>query len=99
MTTFLLYDDSVRSPEMRHEIGLAVGDPIVFLDHGGRRIVVGSILERGGFEQREDVVDEFWTYDELGYEDLIKDPAFPLHHIGPELVLRAVRKAGIDAAT
>ncbi|HZA42063.1 MAG TPA: M24 family metallopeptidase [Actinomycetota bacterium] len=98
MTTFLLYDDSVRSPEMRHEIGLAVGDPIVFLDHAGRRIVVGSILERGGFERREDVVDEFWSHDELGYDDLIKDPGFPLHNIGPELVLRALRRAEVDSA-
>jgi len=99
MTTFLLYDDSLRSPEMRHEVGLAIGDPIVFLAHDGRRIVVGSILERGGFEQREDVVDEFWSYDELGYEDLVKDPDFPLHHIGSELVLRALRKAGVAAAS
>jgi Xaa-Pro aminopeptidase len=98
MTTFLLYDDSLRSPEMRHEVGLAVGDPIAFLDHDGRRIVVGSILERGGFEKREDVVDEFWTYDELGYEALVKDPSFPVEHIGPELVLRALRKAGINSA-
>jgi Xaa-Pro aminopeptidase len=98
MKTFLLYDDSVRSPEMRHEVGLAVGDPIVFMEHAERRIVVGSILERGGFAEREDVVDEFWTYDELDYEDLIKDPDFPTHLIGPELVLRAVRRAGVDEA-
>src|SRR5918996_322496 len=98
MKTFLLYDDSVRSPEMRHEVGLAVGDPIVFMEHAERRIVVGSILERGGFQEREDVVDEFWTYDELDYEDLIKDPDFPTHFIGPELVLRAVRRAGVDEA-
>lgn len=98
MKTFLLYDDSVRSPEMRHEVGLPVGDPIVFLDLDGRRVVVGSVLERGGFEQREDVVDDFWSYDELGYDDLVKDPGFPIHLIGPELVLRALHKAGVDAA-
>jgi Xaa-Pro aminopeptidase len=94
MPTFLLHDDALRSPEMRHEIGEAVMDPLIFLEHEGRRIVVGSPLEESIFETREDVVDEFWNYSDFGIRELVKDRSFPDSLIGPEMVLRAVRKAG-----
>jgi Xaa-Pro aminopeptidase len=94
MTTFLLYDDSLRSPELRHEVGEAIMDPIGFMDHDGVRIVIGSVLEESIFDKREDVVDEFWNTHQLGYEDLIKDESLLVHLIGPELVLRAVKRAG-----
>ena len=45
MTTFLLVDDALRSYELRHEIAEGVGDPMIFLEHDRRRILVGSILE------------------------------------------------------
>jgi Xaa-Pro aminopeptidase len=94
MPTFLLHDDALRSPEMRHEVGEPVMDPVVFLEHDGRRIVVGSSLEASIFEAREDVVDEFWTYTDLGARELVKDRSFPDSLIGPEMVLRAVRRTG-----
>jgi Xaa-Pro aminopeptidase len=97
MTTFLLHDDALRSPEMRHEIGEPVMDPVIFLEHGGRRIVVGSSLEASIFEAREDVVDEFWDVTDLGIDQLVKDPSFPDWLIGPEMVLRALRKAAASA--
>ena len=98
MKSFLAYDDSVRSPEMRHEIGEEVVDPVVFLDIDGKRIVVASVLERGTFESREDVVDEFWTFDDLGFDELTKDESFPTHLLGAELVARALRRARIQRA-
>jgi Xaa-Pro aminopeptidase len=94
MTTFLLWDDSLRSRELRHEIGEGVADPLVFMEEDGRRIVAGSRFERTIFERREDVVDEYWTLDELGREELVRDSSVPDHLLDPELVLRAVRRAG-----
>jgi Xaa-Pro aminopeptidase len=94
MTTYLLWDDSLRSRELRHEIGEGVADPVVFMEHDGRRIVAGSRFERVIFERREDVVDDYWTLDELGREELVRDPSVPDHLLDPELVLRAVRRAG-----
>ena len=94
MPTFLLYDDALRSLEVRHEVAELVVDPIIFIDHDGERIVVGSSFEEAIFEQREDVVDRFWNYHELGAEDLMRDQSFPEPLIGPELVLRALRKLG-----
>jgi Xaa-Pro aminopeptidase len=94
MTTYLLYDDALKSLELRHEIGEPVGDPMVFLDLDGKRVLVGSILEEAIFETREDVVDEYWTYDSLGSRDLVRDDSFPTHLFGAELVHRALKKAG-----
>jgi Xaa-Pro aminopeptidase len=99
MTTFLLYDDALKSHELRHEIGEAIGDPLVFLEHEGKRIVVGSILEESIFETREDVVDEFWNYHALGAKELTRDLSFPMHLRGAELTLRALKRAGVNRAT
>jgi Xaa-Pro aminopeptidase len=96
MTTYLLFDDSIRSPEMRHEVGEAVMDPIGFLDHEGRRIIIGSVLEESSFDTREDVVDEFWNTHDLGRDELMKDESWPVELIYPELILRALRRAHVD---
>jgi Xaa-Pro aminopeptidase len=96
MTTYLLLDDTLRSPELRHEIGEAIMDPVTFIDNDGVRIVVGSWLEEPVLAQREDVVDEFWNVEELGREELMRDKTFPEHLINAELALRALKRAGAD---
>ena len=97
MTTFLLHDDALRSHELRHEIAEPIGDPIVFLDHDGKRIVVGSALEEPVFATREDVVDEFWNFSSLGLEALARDESFPREAIGAELTLRALQRLGVSS--
>jgi Xaa-Pro aminopeptidase len=94
VTTYLLYDDSVRSPELRHEIAEAIADPVIFVDDDGRRVVVASVLEAGAFREREDVVDVFWNFEELGYFDLVKDTSLDRDALGAELVVRALKKLG-----
>lgn len=99
MTTYLLHADALSSPEMRHEIGEAIMDPLTFLEHDGRRIVVGSSLEEAIFETREDVVDEFWNDDVLGAQDLVRDQSFPKHLFDAEIVLRALQKLGVSSVS
>jgi Xaa-Pro aminopeptidase len=94
MTTYLIYDDALRSAELRHEISEPIGDPVIFVEHEGRRIVVASSFEAPILATREDVVDEVWDYPSLGWTDLIKDTSFPQMHIGPELVTRALQRLG-----
>jgi Xaa-Pro aminopeptidase len=91
VTTWLLLDDAVRSPELRHEIAEPYGDPIVFLDHDGRRIVVGPSLDEVILSR---VADEFWSRSDLGYDDLVKDSAFPSGLLWPEMALRALGRLG-----
>ena len=45
MPDVLVYADSIRSPEMRHEVPLAVPDAFLYAEHDGRRFAVVSSLE------------------------------------------------------
>ena len=47
MPDVLIVADTVRSPELRHEVPLAVPDPFLYAEVGGTRIVVVSSLEAG----------------------------------------------------
>ncbi len=98
MTTYLLVDDSLRSHELRHEIAEGVGDPLIFIEHDGKRIVVGSLLEQAAFSRREDVVDEYWTFNELGMEELVRNESFPKDSMIDELAVRALERLGVFAA-
>ena len=98
MTTLLLHDVATRDPFLRHEIGEPAGDPVTFIDHEGHRIVVAGNFERDIFERREDVVDEFWSTQDLGMDDLIRDASIPQSIVSCEIVLRALQKAGASSA-
>ena len=96
MTTYLLHDDALRSRELRHEIGEPIMDPVTFIEHDGRRIVVASDLEEAIFETREDVVDEFWNVEDFGHSDLVMDGSFPEAFLWAELTARALQKLGVQ---
>ncbi len=98
MTTYLLHDDALSSRELRHEIGEAILDPITFIEHDGRRIVVGGPFEETIFEAREDVVDEFWDCNDFGFNELISDHSFPQHLLEAELLVRVLGKLGVTEA-
>lgn len=97
MTTFLLVDSPLASAQMRHEIGEPIMDDLIFIEHEGQRIVVGTLLEASIFEARDDVVDEFWDRHTLGAEELVKDDSFPIGLMSAELSLRALKR--LDATT
>ena len=42
----LIYGDTERSPGLRHGIPVVIGDPFLYMERDGRRIVVTSVLER-----------------------------------------------------
>jgi Xaa-Pro aminopeptidase len=46
MPALLLFADSERTPAMRHEVPLAIGDPFLFVEDEGRRVILTSSLER-----------------------------------------------------
>lgn len=99
MTTYLLHDSALRSYELRHEIGHPVADAMAFIEHEGKRILVGSVMEAATFAAREDVVDEYWTFPALGSEDLVRDDSFPPHLLETEITLRALQKLGVSSVT
>lgn len=94
MTTFLHVSDSLRSPEMRHEIAEPVADPVIFIEHEGRRVIGCGPFEVEMFSAREDVVDEILRTEELGLIELVRDESLPDHLIEAELTVRALEKLG-----
>jgi Xaa-Pro aminopeptidase len=89
----LIYADSLRSPEMRHEVPLAVPDPFLYAEHDGKGSVVASSFELGRINsvapQLEVLPLEEFGLDELYAEGLSRD------EIELEVILRAARRFGL----
>jgi Xaa-Pro aminopeptidase len=82
----IIYGDSERSPAMRHEIPLAIGDPFLYVETGGRRVVLTNALERDRLARA--VPDaELVLGEEMGLDDLVA-AGMPRHEIEIELCAR-----------
>jgi Xaa-Pro aminopeptidase len=67
----LIYGDTIRSPEMRHEIPLTIPDGFLYAEREGRRYVAVSSLEvprLRGFDGLR-----VFSWDELGWEELVAE--------------------------
>ena len=92
----LICGDSIRSPEMRHEVPLAVGDPFLYMEVDGRRAVVTNPLEVDRIAEAAPDLERILT-DELGQDELIAQGlARPL--VEREVFVRGVQRLGIGAA-
>jgi Xaa-Pro aminopeptidase len=92
----LIYADSIRSPEMRHEVPLAVPDPFVYAEREGSRFVVGSSFELDRIKEVAPDV-EVMPYEEFGLDELYAQ-GLTREEIELEVVLRAARRFGIEQA-
>ena len=45
MPDVLIYGDTIRSPELRHEVPVPIPDPFLYAEKGDRRIAVLHSLE------------------------------------------------------
>jgi Xaa-Pro aminopeptidase len=92
----LIYADSLRSPEMRHEVPLAIPDPFLYAERDGEQHVVASSFELGRISDvaphlKVLPLEEFGI-DELYAQGLSRDD------IELEVILRAVRRFGVENA-
>jgi Xaa-Pro aminopeptidase len=97
MAGILIHGDTLRSPEMRHEVPLSVGDPFLYLEADGRRAVVTNALEVDRIAQAAPDVERLLA-DELGMDELIAQ-GLPRPVIERELCVRAVKRLAIGAAS
>ena len=95
MPDVLIYGDTIRSPELRHEVPLAIPDPFLYLEHDGRRVVAIHSLEIP--RVREHAHLEILPTAKLGEDELIASGK-PEREITLELALRACRELGIERA-
>jgi Xaa-Pro aminopeptidase len=95
MPDILIYGDTVRSPELRHEIPLTIPDPFLYAERDGARHVYVGSLELARIRELDGT--EAHPYEEVGWDELV---ASGMHReeIYRPLVLNAVRDLGIERA-
>ncbi len=96
MRGLLLAGDTERSAALRHEIPVAIGDPLLFADVDGRRYVLTTRLESARV-QSELPDAKVLDYFDLGYKELVES-GLTMHEAGREIEIRAVREIGINEA-
>ena len=96
MPALLLYGDTERSPAMRHEIPIAIGDGLLFAEVDGRRTILTSWLER---DRIAAVLPDVQILDfvDLGMRALVEEGMTRLE-AEREVVRRAVTQLGIAEA-
>src|SRR5213079_1731460 len=92
----LIYADSLRSPEMRHEVPLAVPDPFLYAERNGNRHVLASSFELDRIKAVAPDL-ELLPYEEFGLDDLYSQ-GLTRDEIELEVLLRAARRFGIEKA-
>ncbi|HZT92145.1 MAG TPA: Xaa-Pro peptidase family protein [Gaiellaceae bacterium] len=96
MPDALIYADSFRSPELRHEVPLGVPDPFLYVERDGTRHVVASSLEAGRLAEVGGF--EVHPYEEFGFDELRGQGLAP-REVERGVVLRALETLGVKRAT
>jgi Xaa-Pro aminopeptidase len=96
MAEYLIYGDTLRSPAMRHEVPLGIGDPFLYLETNGRRVVVTNPLEDDRIAEAAPDLERLLA-DDLGLDELIAN-GLQREVVYRELFARAVDRVGIRAA-
>jgi Xaa-Pro aminopeptidase len=93
----ILYGDTERSPTMRHEVPIAIGDPFLVIIGGERTWISCSSLERERVAAcRPDA--ELLDLHELGFHELLGSALSRLD-LELELLSRAVARTGVEEAS
>lgn len=94
MSDVLIYADTVRSAEMRHEVPISIGDAFLYVEHDGERHLVISALEA---PRLQELGFEIHPYEEFGADELRRSGMSWLE-IDDEITTRAVAAVGIERA-
>jgi Xaa-Pro aminopeptidase len=97
MSDVLIHGDTVRTPELRHEIPLGIPDPFFYAEIDGRRMVAISAMEASRVEVLG-IPLEVHPLEEFGADELRRS-GLDIHAYANELAIRIVRGLGIGQAT
>ncbi|HWG56891.1 MAG TPA: Xaa-Pro peptidase family protein [Gaiellaceae bacterium] len=92
----LIIGDSIRSPELRHEVPIAVPDPFLYAEVDGRRLVAVSSFEAGRIDALGTDL-EVHALEEFDYDSLLSR-GLASHEFWRELWLNACRAFGVREA-
>jgi Xaa-Pro aminopeptidase len=90
----LIYGDTLRSPEQRHEVPVPIPDPFLYLEKDGRRAVAIHSLE---VPRVRGLGLDVLSWDQLGWEELI-DQGIERDRLYLHVAERACRVVGITSA-
>ena len=93
MPDVLIYADTVRSPELRHEIPLSVPDPFLYVERNGTRHVVTHSLELPRLRALAGL--EVHPAEDYGLDELMRSGS-DQYEIRDEIIARACRELGIS---
>jgi Xaa-Pro aminopeptidase len=92
----LIYGDTMRSPELRHEVPVPIPDAFLYAENGNRRTVILHSLEIP--RVREDAPElEILPLEQLGTDELFAQ-GLQAWEIELEVALRACRELAIEQA-
>lgn len=94
MPDVLIYGDTIRSPELRHEVPVTIPDPFLYLETDGRRAVAIHSIE---VPRVRGLGLDVLSWDQLGWEELI-DQGVERSKLYLHVAERACRVAGITSA-
>lgn len=97
MSAVLIWGDTLRTPELRHEVPLGIPDPFTYVELDGRRVVAISSMEAMRVEALGLDVDVRPT-EEFGADE-IRRSGMDVHTARNELVVRTARGLGVADAT
>jgi Xaa-Pro aminopeptidase len=96
MPDLLLYGDTTRNPALRHEVPIAIMDPFLYAEVGGRPYVLTSPLERERLEKALPAA-EFVDGRELGFLELL-ETGITRDQVDIELASRMAAQIGVREA-
>ncbi len=96
MTDVLIYGDTFRSPELRHEVPLGIPDPFLYVEREGARHIAIGAMEIPRLEELG--LFELHPGEEFGSDDLIAQ-GLSYAEVRRETTLRAVQKLGVTKAS
>jgi Xaa-Pro aminopeptidase len=94
----LIFGDTTRSPELRHEVPLMIGDPFFYAEQDGKQTIVIGAMEWPRIREVAPQI-ELLPPEEFGSDELIAAGIGSYHELQREIALRACRKLGIERAT
>ncbi len=95
MSDVVMYADTFRAPELRHEVPLLVSDPFVYVERNGLRTVFVSSLEIPLLEAIDGL--ECRPFEDLDVDEMMA-AGLNRRQRDPEYVLRACRELGVTKA-
>jgi Xaa-Pro aminopeptidase len=96
MSNVVIYADTFRSPELRHEVPVGIPDPFLYVEKDGQKHIVISSMEMPRLSELG--LFELHPPEKFGYDELLRSGR-RAHEIHDELRLRALRELGVESAS